>query len=115
MIGEESATRIRRDQEFEVDPATGLPEDNASQTETEIAGTVDPMDQEELDTLVGGDRNAEGIELLTKTELRTGDEQDGVPPDYVRLRSKVYEVRGVVHYSRVIPHYEAKLVRRAGS
>lgn len=114
FIGNQKITVIRRDEDDTLPAGRGSDGRYAPTAEIRFEGvdaTVDPVDDEELASLPEGERKGTHMWLLTKFEVRTADEQNGVPADFVEYEGDRYEVRAVRRYRKVIPHIEARVRR----
>jgi hypothetical protein len=106
---EATFTRRRRTPGVFVDGEPGA----ATTADTTFSATRDPVPDAELETLPEGERQHGQLWLITETDLRTAD--DNTSPmtlaDHVSIDGSWYEVRSVVHYPALIPHYEARVRR----
>lgn len=109
-VGEEPLQRVRRERAGSDVDSEGYP---TAPTETVIdfVGTRDSVPYNVMVLLPEGERASGVLIILTETELRAGNEADGTLPDRVILDGQTWEVREVQWYPRVIPHYEARIMR----
>lgn len=113
-VGIETLSRIRRTRTGG-DAGWGADGRPVADTEvtTSFTATRDPVPDKELATLPEGERQSGQLWLITETELRTAD--DNTSPttlaDHVVIDGMRYEVRAVVYYPQLIPHYEARVAR----
>jgi len=80
-------------------------------TTSTIYGSIQPMNGKDMASLPEGERQVDGKKFYTRTLLKTANQHDGTPADRIIYDSITYEVRGVAHENRIIPHYKALLVR----
>lgn len=109
-VGEEPMVRIRREVVGSVVDSEGYPV-AATEVELDFVGTRDSVPYQTMILLPEGERASASLIILTETPLRAGEEETGVLPDRVRLDGLVWEVRDAQKYPRVIPHYEARIMR----
>lgn len=82
-----------------------------SETFLDFDGTRDPVPNDVLALLPEGERVAGVRIVITETELRAGSELTNTLPDRVIMDGEVWEVRESQWFPRVIPHYEARVMR----
>lgn len=106
---ETGLTRRRRTAGVFTDGVAGA----ASNVDSTFSATRDSVPGDVLVTLPEGERQSDQYWLITETELRTADDNTSPPTlaDHVLMDSFWYEVREVVHFPQLIPHYEARIMR----
>ena len=112
-VGHETFQRIRRA------PATigtdGRPVQGAVEGTLEFKGTRAPVPDEILALVPEGERQAGVMFMITETEVRSTDDNTGQAADYLLVDGELWEVREVSWFPRVIPHYEARIMRIKGT
>lgn len=83
----------------------------SSTAAVDFEGTVDPLPGYVKQTLPEGEMQEKNLYLLTLTELRARDDYGTDASDYVIYQGETYEVMTVQEYSRVLPHYECRIMR----
>lgn len=108
-VGKETFTRIRR-----ATPTIG-PDGRPTVPDltdlVEFPGTRDPLPNELLALVPEGERKNGVMILYCEAELRSSDDNRQVVADYVFVDGELWEVREVEKYPKVIPHYEARIMR----
>lgn len=79
-------------------------------TDSTIYATVQPPSGDVVATLSEGERSRRARRVITTSELRTADQEDGTPADQVLIGGAYYEVRVVGNWNAVLPNYDATVV-----
>lgn len=109
-VGLEPMERVRREPAVGIVDSEGYPVAPTTTTLT-FDGTRDPVPGFTLSTLPEGERIDAVWLIITETDLRAGDDNRNILPDYVLLDGDTWEVRASQKFPRVIPHYEARIMR----
>lgn len=112
-VGHETFQRIRR--EPAIIGTDGRPVPGSVEDTLEFKGTRDPVPDEILALVPEGERQAGVMFLITETEVRSTDDNTGEAADYLLVDGELWEVREVSWFPRVIPHYEARIMRIKGT
>lgn len=76
-----------------------------------VMATVNPVPGRVLETLPEGEREGDQRRIITEFELRSPDEDSGIPGDHIVYEGRRFEVRDVQVYRQVIPHLEVRARR----
>ena len=84
-----------------------------STTALSVTASVQPvkLKHDELLHLPAGDRNRAAIRVYTPSELRSANETDGTPADFVTWDGEQWEVVKVDAWTLGIAHYKAIALR----
>lgn len=88
----------------------GRPEAQAG-TPTTILASVQPLNGKELALLPEGERQRDQKKIYTVSEIRTADQNTGIPADWIEFDGEVWEVHQVENERSVVPHYKGRIVR----
>ena len=83
----------------------GTPEDVV------ITACIQPIPPEKLQDYPGGQRHSEGINIWTQHELRTVDEDNGIPGDVITYQGNKYVVYSVSDWHVATNHYHVVAFR----
>lgn len=76
-----------------------------------IKGSIQPADDDDLQSLPEGERDREARVVLTKSDLRIADDENQTPADHLLIDGDAFEVRKVSRIRAILPHYRAIAVR----
>lgn len=78
-----------------------------------ITGSVQPVDERQMQMLPEGVRQDVSLRIYTTSPLRTGDQSTGIPADRIAIDGETYVVIAVRTERAVIPHTLGFLRREA--
>lgn len=107
LLGAEKITRLRFSESIGAD---GRPE-RTLEDESTIRASIQPISGRQRQALPEGIRQTVDLRLYTKSELRTADDQQGVPADHVVIDGEAYRVVQVQQWRQLMAHYQVDVER----